>query len=285
MSKKKNIKLKILPVIIVIVSIVIVISVIILINILKQNYIVYENIKNTSGINSNEVKKSNVIILNNVIVGGYTNGKWTDAKNIYDNFENTNGIDIDMYSETAKYGTFKTSILKYNSKTNVVYTTTTKVPTPEKYMAISSDQSITRTPYLKIAKETTTDIQNVKKALGKYRLLNNSVKIINVYDAYVEKNIAGRIIVATSKTNTFGIYSAVIYVGYDGPQIIKYSYVKNTERSASWPVYDVEFVLDIDYDGISEVVLQETTETTSSYSIMQYTNGTFYQVLKQTIEI
>lgn len=190
-----------------------------------------------------------------------------------------------MYSETAKYGSFKTSILKYNSKTNVVYTITTKVPTPNTYIAVSRNENITRDSYLKQVDETEADIKDIKKALGKYRLLNNSVKIIEVYNTYIEKNIVGKIIVATSKTNTFGVYSAVIYIGNNGPKLIKYSYVKNSGRSASWPIYKINFVLDIDGDEISEIILQETTETTSSYSIIQYINGEFYQVLKQEMKI
>lgn len=73
MRKKKNIKLKVLPIIIALVSIVIVIAIIILINILKQNYIVYENIKLNTSASTSEIKESNIVIANNIIIGGYIN--------------------------------------------------------------------------------------------------------------------------------------------------------------------------------------------------------------------
>lgn len=285
MRRKNKIKLKILPIIIAIFSVVIIISIIILINILKQNYIVFENIKTSNDVTIEDLKKANILIANNVIIGGYYNGNWIEAKQMYDSLNGVDSIDIDMYSETLKYGTFKTSILKYNAKNNVFYTTTSKIPTPKTYIAFSKDEDILRTPYLQQTEEETIDKKNVKKALGKYKFLNSSVKILGVYHAYLEKNELGKIIVATSNTNRFGIYSAVIYVANNNVKLIKYAYVKNSNRSASWPLYDVSFVIDVDGDGMSEIILQETTETTSSYSIIQYIDGEFYQVLKQEMKI
>jgi len=43
--------------------------------------------------------------------------------------------------------------------------------------------------------------------------------------------------------------------------------------------------MDIDGDGFSEIILQETYTNSLSYSIMKYINNKFYQVLKTTINI
>lgn len=282
-KKKIPVKLKILPIIIAVFVIVIIMSAILLVTILKQNYIVYENVATKKDVSSADIKSAEVIILDNIVIGGHTNGKWIDAKTIYDN--NKGEIDIDMYSETAKFGTYKTATFKYNSDSNIVYTITTRVPTPKKYIAKTAKADSNTLPSLKVSEAIELDTKNVKKAMGKYRFLNNSVKVINAYDVYIEKNIPGRLIVATSDSNLFGVYSEVVYVGSKGPQLVKYAYVKNSEKSVSWPIYTVSFVIDIDGDGIAETILQETTETTNSYVVVKYEDNIFKEVLKQTINL
>lgn len=282
-KKKIPVKLKVLPIIIAVVVIVIIMSAILLVTILKQNYIVYENVAAKKEVSSADIKSAQVIIVDNIVIGGHTNGKWIDAKTIYDN--NKGKIDIDMYSETAKYGTYKTATFKYNLDSNIVYTITTRVPTPKKYIAKSAKANSNTLPSLQVADANNLDTKNVKKAMGKYRFLNNSVKVINAYDVFIEKNIPGRLIVAASDSNLFGVYSTVVYVGSKGPQLVKYAYVKNSEKSVSWPIYSASFVIDIDDDGISETILQETTETTTSYVIVKYEDNMFKEVLKQTINL
>lgn len=282
--KKMPKKLKILPIIIAAITVIIIALVILLVTILRQNYIVYQNVKKSGEATDNDVNTANIIIVDNIIIGGHSNGKWIDSKTIYDKYNGKSNIGIDMYSQMEKYGRYDTASFRYNKKANIVYTTTTRVPSPERYIALS-DAGNDITPYLKKVDCEELDVKNVKSAMGKYRFLNNSVKVISAYDVFVEKNISGRIIVAASDSNLFGVYSAVIYVGSNGPQLVKYAYVKKSEKSVSWPIYAVDFALDIDGDSIAEIVLQETTETTTAYTIMKYENNIFKEVLKQTINL
>lgn len=283
-KKKKPMKLKILPIAIALGIVAVIAVTIMLITILSQNYIIQENIKATNIEDNIDVSKANVIIINELLIGGLQDNKWIPAEKIYDANIVGDGISVDMFSKTAKYGTFETASLKYNKKSNIVYTTTTKTPTPEEYIAISATNDY-KNSYLKATATQDSDIKAVKKALGKYRLFNNTIKIIASYDAYIKQNMPGRIIVVTSESNFFGVYSAIIYSDLDGSSIVKYAYVKNSEKSVSWPIYAANFAIDLDNDGISELIIQETTETTTSYTIMKYEDGVFYEVLKHTVNL
>lgn len=283
-KKKKPMKLRLLPIGIAIGVVFVVAVTIMLITILSQNYIIQENIKATTIDENTDVSKANIIIINDLVIGGLQDNSWISADKIYSSNIVGDGISIDMFSKTAKYGTFNTSIFKYNKKNNIVYTTTTKVPTPEEYIAISATDNYIN-PILKESKAQDSDIKNVKKALGKYRLFNNTIKIVATYDTFIKQGVAGRIIVVTSESNFFGTYSAIIYAEQDKACLVKYAYVKNSEKSVSWPIYAANFAIDLDNDGISELIMQETTETTTSYTIMKYEEEKFVEVLKHTIKL
>lgn len=282
-KSKKPMKLRLLPIAIALGVVVIVALVIMLFAILSQNYIIYENIADIASEEA-DASKADLIIVNEAIIGGVQDGKWLSAEKMYEKNGGKKGIKVDMFSKTAKYGTFDTASLKYNKKSNIVYTTTTKTPTPEEYIAISATNDY-KNSYLKATATQDSDIKAVKKALGKYRLFNNTIKIIASYDAYIEQNIPGRIIVVTSESNFFGTYSAIIYSSSENTCLVKYAYVKNSEKSISWPIYAANFAIDLDNDGISELIIQETTETTTSYTIMKYEDKMFVEVLKHTIKL
>lgn len=280
---KKPMKLKLLPIAIALGVVLVIAITIMLITILSQNYIIYENIADTAVANV-DASKANLIIVNEAIVGGVQDGKWISAEEMYEKNSNKKGIKVDMFSKTAKYGTFDTASLKYNKKSNIVYTTTTKTPKPEEYIALTSSNDY-KSSYLKATEKQDSDIKAVKKALGKYRLFNNTINIIAAYDVFIEQNIPGRIIVVTSESNFFGTYSAIVYSSANNTCIVKYAYVKNSEKSISWPIYAANFAIDLDNDGTSELIIQETTETTTSYTIMKYEDKMFVEVLKHTIKL
>lgn len=96
----------------------------------------------------------------------------------------------------------------------------------------------------------------------------------------------GKIICATSDgKNKFGVYSVVIYSTGKTAKIIKYNYVKDINSSVDWPIYSLKFVYDLNMDGISEIVIQETNEYEIKYSVMEYKNNKFYEVLSEKIKI
>lgn len=278
---KKPMKMRILPIAIALGIVVVITLCIMLFTILSQNYIIYENIAQTE---EGDAAKADTIIVNELVIGGVDEGNWVPAEKIYEKRNSKTGIKVDMFSKIAKYGTFDTASFKYNKKNNIVYTTTNKTPKPSEYLAITTSTDY-RNSYLKETKAQDSDIKSVKKALGKYRLFNNTIKIIAAYDVFIEQNVPGRIIVVTSESNFFGTYSAIIYAGQDNTCLVKYAYVKNSEKSISWPIYAANFAIDLDNDGTSELIIQETTETTTSYTIMKYENETFVEVLKHTIKL
>lgn len=138
---------------------------------------------------------------------------------------------------------------------------------------------------------TKKDLRLVKKALGKYRFLNLTVEIQNIYEVYVNNNVLGKIAFVTSKNNkqskTFGIYNALIYIENNKSQIIKYAYVKDLKNNMRWPVYALNFVIDIDNDkdNISEIIISEIYDNNMSYIILKYKDKNFQQVLKTNINL
>ena len=67
--------------------------------------------------------------------------------------------------------------------------------------------------------------------------------------------------------------------------IVKYNYVKNIKSSVDWPVYSLKFVYDLNSDNVAEILLQETTEYNIKYTVMEYRNNKFYEVLSEKIKI
>lgn len=120
-------------------------------------------------------------------------------------------------------------------------------------------------------------------------MLNFSVDVQNIYDVYLNSNTLGKIAFVTSKESKlnkyFGIYNALIYIEGNKSQIIKYAYVKDLENSIRWPIYSLNFVIDIDQDenGFAELVVFETYENNISCNILKYENNKFYEVLKTNI--
>ncbi len=137
-----------------------------------------------------------------------------------------------------------------------------------------------------ISDATDNDKKTVKKALGIYSMLNNTVKINEVYIVTLKSGETGRLIFATSDgKNKFGVYSAIVFATEKKATIVKYNYVKNIKSSVDWPVYSLKFVYDLNSDNVAEIVLQETTEYNIKYTVMEYRNNKFYEVLSEKIKI
>lgn len=276
-KKGKNI----VPLIIILVAI-LVVCIAFLMYVYTQNYITVEYIdKASSNVNSDEITSATPIIMNNVIIGGVSDkGKWLDSGSLYSKATIAKGQEIDMYNISGKMGTFEIYSVSRDNDKNITYAVPLKDIMGEEYIAVNkSDTNIMIRELTKI-NPTEKDEKYVKKALGKYRLLNNTVKVNEVYESYLDSEQKTRIISATSTgDNKWGVYSVVVFVRNDKAEIIKYSYVKNTESSINWPVYSIKFACDLNYDDKYEIVLQEAREKTMKYSILENKKNKYYEVI------
>jgi len=278
---KKNKTKRFIPLIILLVAILIV-CLIFLIYIYTQNYITVENIDKSSGkVNSEDVTSVSPIIINNVVVGGVSDkGKWLSKDNLFGKANIVKGAELDMYNITGKMGTFEIYSVTKDDKKDITYAVPLKDIMDEEYIGVAKSEANVMTRALTRITPTEKDEIYVKKALGKYRLLNNTVKVNEVYEAYLGTDQKTRIISATSTgDNKLGVYSVVVFVKGSRAEIIKYSYVKNTESSINWPVYSIKFVCDLNNDDNYEIVLQEARELTMKYSIMEYNKNKYYEVI------
>lgn len=133
---------------------------------------------------------------------------------------------------------------------------------------------------------TEEDEKYVKEAIGAYKLVNGSVKVLEVYATNIN-SLTDKIICATSEnTNMLGAYSAVVYVTGNKVHLVKYASVRDTENSDMWPIYSLQFVMDLNNDNKPEIVLQEITGNDTSYSVLEIREkNIFYEVLRSTVTI
>ena len=97
---------------------------------------------------------------------------------------------------------------------------------------------------------------------------------------------SGKIICATSNSKSkLGVYSVIVYSTGKRVDIIKYCYVKDVKRSVDWPIYSLKFVYDLNSDGISELIVQETNEFEIKYSVIEKRNNKFYEVISEKVKM
>lgn len=288
--KKQNAnirKQKLIFSLIVVLVVVLIILVALFLYLNSQNYINYgpEDMTAVSeAVEKSTAQNASVIILNNVLLGGVNGTQWVSARTMYENASMA-GTEITMYSNDGMLGTYTTSKFKENS--SYYYTKTTKYPEPDEYIAVDT-KNISPVLYeldkIEVSEE---DEKTVKKALGKYKLLNGSVKIVEAYQTSFYEGKLGKLYSVTSNgKNMFGVYSAVIFVSSEHTEVIKYSYVKDTKLSSGWPVYSIKYVIDLNGDGKNELILQETTANAVRYVVEELKNSfEFKEVLKVSIDI
>ena len=284
--KKRRINKPVIILLITVFSLILLACILYLVYTFSGNYI---NIGYTDdsakSLTDKEAENSDIIIVNGIVLGATKNGKWVTALNYYNSKNQKTDIDVDMYSENKKLGTFKTASLKRYDN-SVVYTTIAKGSMPEKYLALKSSEDFNTLPGMTKLAPTNEDEEYVKKAIGSYKLINGSVNITEVYASNINQS-TDKIIVATSKNkNMLGVYSAVIYVTGNMPYIVRYSHVRNTNNSDRWPIFSLQFVMDLNKDLRPEIILQETTGNDTSYIVLELKEqNKFYEVLRSTIKI
>ena len=285
MKKRKNNKAVII-LLITVFSLILISCILYLIYTFSGNYINIGYIDDSADkLSEKEAENSNILIVNGIVIGATKNGKWVTAQSYYNSKNEKTDIDVNIFSENKKLGTFKTASLKRYDN-SVVYTTIAKGTIPEKYIAIKSSDEYKIIPGMTKLTKTSEDEEYVKEAIGSYKLVNGSVNITEVYASNINQT-TDKIIIATSKNkNMLGVYSAVIYVTENTPYLVKYSYVRNTKNSDRWPVYSLQFVMDLNNDKKPELVIQETTGNDTSYVVLELREeNRFYEVLRTTLKI
>ncbi len=232
-------------------------------------------------------KNSKPIIVDNIVIGGVYNNEFVSADKYVAYSSNKINTEMNVYTNRGRSGTFKiNNIVKKDTYTQAV---TSSLNVIDEYIAIpSSDVNAMAILPVKVD-PTSEDYSSVKKALGKYRLLNNSVNISSVYDVSINLDNTFKIICATSSDIKGGVYSTVIFTNPNRTKskIIKYSYIKDRNNASNFPVYSFEFAADLNNDSNSEIIIREVTEFDLKYDVLEYNkkDDNFVEILSTTLKL
>lgn len=286
MKKYSKEKLKLrskIKVLIILLCILAVLCIGVLVVSLFSKKIVVEKVDTSPDTVSDDVaQNSNPVIVNNLILGATYDKKWVASQRYYLKGKNGENTEVNAYSKSGKMGKYKIGKINKDGKTSSIYTTISKLNLLTEYFAVStSDKNVMPHPASRVTNITEEYIKDVKKALGIYRIFNMSVKITEVYDITISDNEKGYLIFATNEINKGkGAYSTVIYVSSTGKKkIVKYSYINNKDNAEDWPIYSLNFVADLNGDGINELLIQETKEFEVKYDVIECRNNNFYEIL------
>lgn len=255
--------------------------------IVKNNITIEKMDYSAKDVDDNIATNSTPIVVNNFVIGGVYDKKFVSAEKFYLKSNNKFNIDLDVYTKTGKSGEFSLSEVKKTSNSNSIYASIKKSNNYSEYFAIAKTGSNIKQPAVKEIQPDETIIVQAKKALGIYRLFNTSIKIESAYEVNFTDDGMSRILFVTNEPGKMaGAYSSVIYVSPNGKsKIIKYSYVRDVEKASDWPVYSLEFVADLNNDGKSEIILQETREFNIKYDVIEYNKNKFKEILSTEFDL
>lgn len=283
-NKKRNLLKLFMSVLLVIVVIGIVAIVYLTVNNNISKFLVDESAKNVS---NEEAKNSTPIIVNNLLLGGVYNNKFVSVDKYFFNSTNKEGTKINLYSPEGKSGEYEiTSVKKDGNSSNVYITNSKQNLTHEYFGVISSKENIFKE--LREVEIFDEDYARVKDSIGLYKMLNTSINISKVYETTITSGNKVRIILATNSPNKgMGAYSTIVV--YDEflnkSQCIKYNYVRNKEDASDFGIISLKFIVDLNNDGINEIILQETKEFEVIYSVFTFKNDKYYQILSSSMKI
>jgi len=288
-SKNKLIGKRWVAIVIIIFILLLIASISFIIYVNVTNSIIYENINDdSSSVDDNIASQSTPIIINNIILGAVYDNKWVSMERYYFKSINKKGYDIDVFTRKGKTGSYKLNEVSKGNESTAAYTSTTRTNYKDEYFAVKSGSTTTgKMDAITLNEDMTKEYKdNVIKALGIYGVLNNTVKIREVYAISLIPGELSYIITATNDGKTGnGVYSIVVHVNNIGDaKLVKYNYVKDVNNSSNFGVYAAKFIADLNGDNISEIILQETKEFNTKYSVMEFRNGKFYEVLSSLIK-
>ena len=270
------------------VAIVIIITICFFVFVVLKNNIVKERIDYSSeNVADDIVSNSTPIVINNVVLGASYKNTWVSSESYY--FRNHNKItEVDVYNETGKKGKYKITNFTNPGSDGAFYVTIDNPNISDEFVAVgASKNDVMMQKVTKISNITDSDIEVVKKALGKYFVFNTSIKINSIHSVTFDNENRGRIICVTNEVGkSSGAYSAIIYESnYGKTEIIKYNYVKDLKKSDEWPIYSFKFVLDLNQDSVNELIIQETKEFEVKYDVIEFRGGKFTEVLSTVVKM
>ncbi len=253
-----------------------------------KNYIVVERINSDAKNKSDDVvRKSTPIIVSNVVVGAVYNKEWVASESYYFRNDKEN-IDVDVYTSEGKKGKYSITSQTKDNSSSTMFAYVNTPDTSSEFIAVAANNTdIMPEPAIREIDIDSIDIDDAKKALGIYGILNNSLKISSIHDVTFNQNNIGRIFCITNEVGkSSGGYSAVIYISNSGKsKIVKYSYVRNFSNSSDWPIYSFKFVADLNNDGTNELIIQEVKEFETKYDVIEFDDGKFTEVLSATMKL
>lgn len=282
--KKKNF----LKILIIILVLIVLASIGLFVYVFVNKNIVYEKINdNAKFVSDDEAAASMPIIIDNVLVGGLYDKKWVSTEKFYLKSNNKSNVEVDIYNKTGKKGAFVVESISQGSGTTV-YSVTTNTNFVDEYFAVPKNDNANAMLIPAVQKKNVTedDVKYVERALGIYRLFNTTTKVTEVYDVTLSQGNNGKLIFATNQVGkSIGVYSAVVYVDNNNkPTLLKYNYVRDTKDASNWPIYSFKFIGDLNLDGTSEIIIQETKEFEVKYDIIEYKDNKFNEVLSSIIK-
>ncbi len=252
---------------------------------LKDKFDVSSDINDAINVSDDVATNSDPIIIDNLVIGAIYNNTWVSASKYYLKSSKKADLDTYVYNKDTRAGEYK--IKDTYTYGDSIFANTSYPNYIDEYFAIPKD-TYALTSQFKEADVESKDYENVKKALGVYRIYNNTIKINNVYSGYINVNTPIRIIVVTSSNKGMfgGIYSGIVVTNMNSnkSKILQYSYTKDLNNSYDFPLYSVEFLADLNGDGMSEIITREVTEFNVTYNVFEYKNNKYQKVLCETMK-
>lgn len=252
---------------------------------LKDKFDISLDINDASNVSDDIAANSLPIVIDNLVVGGIYNNTWVSANKYYLKSNNKADLDTYVYNNNSRAGEYK--IKDTYTFGDSVFVNTSYPNYIDEYLSIPKD-TYALTSQFKEAIVEEKDYDYVKKALGIYRMYNNTINITNAYSGYIDVNTPIKILSATSsqKGKFGGIYSSIIVVNLNtnSSNILQYSYTKDLENSYDFPLYSVKFLADLNGDGLSEIITREVTEFNVTYNVFEYKNNRYRRVLCETMK-
>lgn len=253
----------------------------------NRQSICYEKISNQSvNVSKEEAKNSSPIIINNILLGARYKNKFVSADKFFDNSPK-NTVKISTFIEGGKTGAYDVNGYKKNPDGHgEIFVETTYKNFKSEFIAVTGEAEEIMQRKIDEEEVTKEAEEIVKKNLNKLLVPNKTVNVRKVYECELTEGVKGNIIVATSKKDREkGVYSTVIYVENGKSSIVKLNYIKDVNKSATWPIYNVKFVCDLNSDDKYEIVLEEVTEFDVKYSVMEKRGNKFTEVLSTKSEV
>lgn len=287
-SKNKLLFKNYLKYLIIILFIIIVIGIAFVAYIKINNVIEFTNVdKSAMNISDEKAKLSTPIIVNNIVLGGVYKSEWVSTARYYNMSDFKKDIELRFYGKEGSSGVF--TLLEVGKSLSNIIGLTDTTNTINEYVGIINEEQLSYIPLISKSEDIDSNKYNdkIKEVLGVYNIFNNSVNINKVHECYINNTDKATILEVTSNSNgnASGAYSAIIMIDNTGKAyLLKYNYVHNKEKAEDFKIYSVKFVIDLNDDGINEIITSGTDEFETMYSVLEFKKSKFVEVLSESLK-